>query len=67
MCHFNPTQAITVEKEAINMLLTTMIRMACRTDKPIASVMLAIKTNKRHLLYPTQEGAWGLPIREVQR
>jgi hypothetical protein len=49
------------------MLLTTMIRMACRTDKPIASVMLAIKTNKRHLLYPTQEGAWGLPIREVQR
>jgi hypothetical protein len=50
ICHFNPTQAITVEKEAINMLLTTMIRIACGTDKPIASVMLATKTDKHSVI-----------------
>jgi hypothetical protein len=41
ICHFSPTQAISVENRAINMLLTTMIRIACGTDKPIASVTIS--------------------------
>ena len=41
MCHFNPTQAMVVENRAINMLLTTMIRIACGTDKPVASVAIS--------------------------
>ena len=41
MCHFNPTQAMVVENRAINMLLTTMIRIACGTDKPVASVTIS--------------------------
>jgi hypothetical protein len=50
ICHFNPTQAISVEKKAINRQLTTMIRIDCETDKPIASVILANKSDEIHVV-----------------
>ena len=50
MCHFNPTQAMSVEKKAINKQLTTMIRIDCETDKPIASVISAIESDKNQVM-----------------
>ena len=50
ICHFNPTQAISVEKKAINRQLTTMIRIDCETDKPIASAISAIESDKSQVV-----------------
>lgn len=38
MCHFNPIQAIRVENRAISILLTTMMSIACGTERPMAAM-----------------------------
>jgi hypothetical protein len=48
ICHFKPTQAMSVEKRAINMQLITMIRIDCETDKPIALVILVTDSDQSH-------------------
>jgi hypothetical protein len=50
ICHLRPAQATSVEKPAMSTLPTTMMTIACGTERPIAG-NLSLELGSDQLLY----------------